>query len=337
MSLVARRKVQWLRSARTGDYSRGMATVRKAVVPAAGRGTRFMPASKAIPKELLPVVDRPALDYVLDEARRAGLTSVAVITTEGKEALAAHFSHDAVLEAHLEASGDAARLASVKRAAALAPAAFVIQDVPRGLGHAIGCAEDFVAGESFAVLLGDDFCDERDPALPAMLALHELTGKSVLLLVEVTPELIRLYGSVDGAPLALASIPGATSDHRITSDSEVRTVTRLNEKPAPGEEYSLFAIIGRYVFTPAIFDAIRDTPAGRGGEIQLTDAIDRLTRTPEADGGGVIGVVYRGRRYDTGDKLEYLKAIVTIASDRPDLGPDFSAWLNEFVAERKER
>lgn len=310
-----------------------MAPVRKAVIPAAGRGTRFLPASKAIPKEMIPVVDRPAIQYVVEEAVAAGLDQIALITTEGKEAMARHFAPDPELESALAAKGDESPLESVRKAGSLAHMTYVRQDTPLGLGHAVACAEDFVAGESFAVLLGDDFVDERDPILDVMLALHERTGFSVVLLLEVPREQIRLYGSVDPTPLAVSAIPGAGG---IPEGTEVHRISRLNEKPAPGEEYSTLAVIGRYIFTPAVFDVLRATPPGRGGEIQLTDAINTLAHLSPVEGGGVYGIVFRGRRYDTGDKLEYLKAVVQIAADHEDLGPEFTAWLRSFVGVRGE-
>ncbi len=307
-----------------------MTSVRKAVIPAAGRGTRFLPASKAIPKEMIPVVDRPAIQYVVEEAAAAGLTQVGLITADGKEAMAAHFSPAPELEAMLESKGDDARLALVREASELADITYITQDQPKGLGHAVGCAEEFVAGEPFAVMLGDDFVDARTPVLDIMAAIHRRTGASVVLLLEVPPEMIRLYGSVDPVPVPVADLPG---EGGVPDDAEIHLLKRLNEKPAPGEEYSNYAIIGRYIFTPAIFDVLRDTAPGRGGEIQVTDAINTLAQMPVEDGGTVYGLVFRGRRYDTGDKLEYLKSVVQIAADREDLGPDFTAWLREFVAE----
>jgi UTP--glucose-1-phosphate uridylyltransferase len=305
-----------------------MASLRKAVIPAAGRGTRSLPASKAIPKELLPLVDRPAIQYVVEEAHAAGLADVAVITAPGKAALAAHFAPDPDLEAALAKAGRADLLEAVRRASALGPLTEVLQDEPHGLGHAVACAEDFVAGESFAVLLADDLLDERDPALATMMAIHERTGSSVLLLIEVPREIAHRYGSVDPVRVEGATLPGTGV---VPDDAEIYRVSRLIEKPPPGEEYSSLAVIGRYIFTPTIFDALRETEPGRAGEIQVTDAIDALARRSPAEGGGVYGLVYRGRRYDTGDKLEFLKAVVQIAGARPDLGADFVAWLRTYV------
>jgi UTP--glucose-1-phosphate uridylyltransferase len=313
-----------------------MAQVRKAVIPAAGRGTRFLPASKAIPKELIPVIDRPSIQYVVEEASAAGLKDIALVLSPGKEAVTEHFTRDGVLEKHLKDKGEEDLLDEVRRAAGLGPLTCLVQEEPNGLGQAVGVAEAFVDQEPFVVMLGDDFCDERDPVLPTMIALHERTGMSIILLLEVSLDLVGFYGSVDPVPLTLDAIPGADEDPRIPEEAEVVRIIRLNEKPPRGEEYSNLAVIGRYLFTPAVFDAIRDTPTGTNGEYQLTDAIDRLTRIPIDEGGGVLGLVFRGRRYDTGDKLEYLKAVVTLASDRPDLGPEFRAWLDAFVSGGKE-
>ncbi len=314
-----------------------MAQVRKVVVAAAGRGTRFLPATKAIPKELIPVVDRPSIQYVVEEAIAAGLHDIALVTAEGKDAVATHFLRDADLEAYLEERGETGLLDEVRRVSGLGPLACLTQHEPNGLGHAVGVAADFVGLEPFIVMLGDDLCDERDSALPAMIALHELTGMSIILLLEVPGEKARLYGSVDPVPLPLTDIPGAVGEPRIPVDAEVHSLFRLSEKPEPGEELSNFVVIGRYLFTPAVFEAIRATTPGQGGEIQLTDAIDRLAHLSVDEGGGVLGLVFRGRRYDTGDKLEYLKTMVSIASDRPEIGPEFCAWLKAFVSDREER
>lgn len=306
-----------------------MKPVRKAVIPAAGLGTRFLPASKAIPKEMIPVVDRPAIQYVIEEAVAANLTEVCLITNPGKEAIEAHFSPAPALEEALERKGDAARLASVRDAASLATIAYVNQGPPAGLGHAVGCAEEWVGGEPFAVLLGDDFLDADDYLLDAMCAIQERTGGSVILLLEVPLEMIRMYGSVDPVAVSAVDLPG---EGAVPDGLEIYRIARLNEKPAPGEEYSNLAVIGRYVFNPAVFEVLRNTPPGRGGEIQLTDAISTLASMPAEQGGGVYGVVFRGQRYDTGDKLEYLKAVVQLAAKRSDLGPDFIHWLREFVS-----
>jgi UTP--glucose-1-phosphate uridylyltransferase len=296
--------------------------VTKAVVPAAGLGTRFLPATKATPKEMLPVVDKPAIQYVVEEAAAAGLTDLLMITGRSKRALEDHFDRNTELEMALEAKGDHVRLAAVRASNDLATVHYVRQGDPLGLGHAVLMAEHHVGQEPFAVLLGDDLIDPRDPLLSVMTGLREDLGGSVIALMEVPPDQIHLYGCAAVAPL-----DGAPS-------ADVVRVTDLVEKPATDEAPSNFAVIGRYVLDPAVFAAIKATEPGRGGEIQLTDALKSLISTDPADGGGVIGVVFRGRRYDTGDRLDYLKAVVRLAADRDDLGPDLLAWLRGFVAER---
>src|SRR5215207_1594497 len=288
---------------------------RKAVIPAAGLGTRFLPATKAVPKELLPVVDIPALEYVVAEAAGVGLTDVLVITARGKEAIADHFDRSPELEAALEKKGDMDRLAAVRRSADLADMHFVRQDAPRGLGHAVLCADAFVGDEVFAVLLGDDLVDERDELLQPMLDVQAQYGGCVVALMEVPRHSVSLYGCVAAEP---------------TDQEGVVRITDLVEKPAPEDAPSNLAVIGRYVLAPSIFDALRETKPGRGGETQTTDALRRQT----AAGEPMHGVVFRGRRYDTGDKADYLKAIVRLACDRPDLGAEFRQWLEDFVAGR---
>lgn len=287
----------------------------KAVIPAAGLGTRFLPATKAIPKEMLPVVDIPALEYIVAEAAGVGLTDVLVITNRGKEAIADHFDHSPELEAALEKKGDGDRLAAIRRSAEMAQMHFVRQGAPRGLGHAIACAEAFVGDEVFAVLLGDDIVDERDALLQPMLDVQAEHGGCVVALMEVPRHSVSLYGCV--------------AAESVGTDGVVR-VTDLVEKPAPEDAPSNLAIIGRYVLAPSIFDTLRTTDPGRGGEIQITDAL----RAQAQAGEPMHGVVFRGRRYDTGDRADYLKAIVRLACERPDLGPEFRQWLEDFVAGR---
>jgi UTP--glucose-1-phosphate uridylyltransferase len=298
----------------------------KAVIPAAGLGTRFLPATKAVPKELLPVVDTPAIEYVVAEAADAGLDDVLIITASGKDAIVDHFDTAPALEAALEAKGDVDRLAAVRRSTELATVHTVRQPNPRGLGHAVLCAKDHVGGDPFAVLLGDDLIDHRDKLLRAMVAAQRLLGGSVIALMRVPLEQIGLYGSAAVEPLA-AGIAGEVG----MAEGGLVRVTSLVEKPSPAEAPSDLAVIGRYVLHPAVFGVLERTPPGRGGEIQLTDAIGTLAALPADQGGGVHGVVFDGRRYDTGDRLDYLKAVVRLAVDRPDLGPEFRAWLKEFV------
>jgi UTP--glucose-1-phosphate uridylyltransferase len=299
--------------------------ISKAVIPAAGLGTRFLPATKATPKEMLPVVDKPAIQYVVEEAASAGLDDVLMITGRNKRPLEDHFDRNYELESALQKKGDAGRLAKVQESSDLATMHYVRQGDPRGLGHAVLCAAPHVGREPFAVLLGDDLIDPRDPLLARMVEVQEDCGGSVIALMEVAPEQIHLYGCAAVEP---------------TGESDVVRVTGLVEKPDPADAPSNYAVIGRYVLDPHIFDILRRTEPGRGGEIQLTDALQQLAQTYEsADsatgsaGGPVHGVVFKGRRYDTGDRGDYLRAIVRLACEREDLGPDFRSWLRSYVAE----
>ena len=295
--------------------------VTKAVVPAAGLGTRFLPATKATPKEMLPIVDKPAIQYVVEEAVKAGLQDVLLITGRGKRPTEDHFDRAYELEEALRAKDDAERLAAVRESSELAAVHYVRQGEPKGLGHAVLCARQHVGQEPFAVLLGDDLIDVRDPLLQRMLEVRAKFGGSVVALMEVEPEQVSLYGSA------------AIED---TDEDDVVRVTNLVEKPVPGEAPSRWIVIGRYVCDPAIFDVLEKTPPGRGGEIQLTDALMTLAQRDRSQGGQVHGVLFRGRRYDTGNKLDYLRTVVQFAADRPDLSAEFMPWLREFVAKRDE-
>jgi UTP--glucose-1-phosphate uridylyltransferase len=286
--------------------------VTKAVIPAAGLGTRFLPATKSSPKEMLPVVDKPAIQYVVEEAVRAGLDDVLMITGRNKKPMVDHFDRNIELEQALEAKGDQARLAQVQHASELAQVHYVRQGDPKGLGHAVLVAAAHVGDEPFAVLLGDDLIDERDHLLEQMVEVQGREGGSVIALMEVPREQVSMYGC--------AAVEG---------QGDVVRITDLVEKPKVDEAPSNLAIIGRYVLSPGIFDILRRTPPGRGGEIQLTDAMKTQIRSEP-----VHGVVFRGRRYDTGDRLDYLKACVRLAADRDDLGPPLLTWMREFLAER---
>ena len=304
------------------SYVPNRGTVTKAVIPAAGMGTRFLPATKATPKEMLPVVDKPAIQYVVEEATRAGLRDVLMVTGRNKDALEDHFDRHWELERALEAKGDTVRLARVRKSTDLGNIHYVRQGEPLGLGHAVLCAADHVGDNPFAVLLGDDLIDARDHLLEAMIAVREAKGGSVIALMEVPPESIQMYGC--------AAIDPAS---RTDGDGSVVRVTGLVEKPDPAEAPSNLAVIGRYILDPSIFEILAKTPPGRGDEIQLTDALQELAASSAA-GGGVSGVIFRGRRYDTGDRLDYLKAVVRLAVDHRELGSDFSSWLSGFVAEK---
>ncbi|UQI43255.1 UTP--glucose-1-phosphate uridylyltransferase GalU [Streptomyces sp. HU2014] len=291
--------------------------ISKAVIPAAGLGTRFLPATKATPKEMLPVVDKPAIQYVVEEAVLAGLSDVLMITGRNKRPLEDHFDRNYELEEALRRKGDDSRLARVQESSDLATMHYVRQGDPRGLGHAVLCAAPHVGDEPFAVLLGDDLIDARDPLLSHMVDIQRKHGGSVIALMEVDPSQVHLYGCAAVKP---------------TDVDGVVQITGLVEKPDAAEAPSNYAVIGRYVLDPAVFDVLRETEPGRGGEIQLTDALQALAAEPGL-GGPVHGVVFKGRRYDTGDRGDYLRAIVRLACEREDLGPDFRAWLRRYVTE----
>lgn len=286
----------------------------KAVIPAAGLGTRFLPATKAMPKEMLPVVDKPAIQYVVEEAADAGIDDILVIIGRNKNAISNHFDSVPELEVKLMEKGDTGRLERVMKSSDLADIHFVRQGEPKGLGHAVLRARTHVGDSSFAVLLGDDLIDERDPLLTDMIAEHERTGAAVIALMEVDPANIHMYGAAAVEP--------------IEGSAAVR-VTGLVEKPAQEDAPSNLAIIGRYVLPASVFEILERTEPGKGGEIQLTDALQELATDP--DGPGVVGVIFGGRRYDTGDRVDYIKAIVQLASDREDLGPELRPWLKEFA------
>ncbi len=288
----------------------------KAVIPAAGLGTRFLPATKAMPKEMLPVVDQPAIQYVVAEASRAGLTDMLMITGRNKRALEDHFDRVPSIESTLEAKGDMEKLRLVQEATELGDIHYIRQRDPKGLGHAVLCAKQHVGNEPFAVLLGDDLIDERDELLSIMIDVQEKTGGSVIALMEVDPEQISAYGCAD-----VTAVDGA----------EYVTVNGLVEKPAVEDAPSNLAVIGRYVLHPRVFSVLEETAPGRGGEIQLTDALETLA-VAEGEGSGVHAVIFRGRRYDTGDKLSYIQAVISLAAERSDIGPGLVPWLKDFVA-----
>ncbi|MGI8721278.1 MAG: UTP--glucose-1-phosphate uridylyltransferase GalU [Geodermatophilaceae bacterium] len=294
--------------------SRTQPRTRKVVIPVAGLGTRFLPATKAVPKELLPVVDKPALQYIVEEAVRAGLTEVLMVTGRNKSAIEDHFDRMPEIEATLERKGDAARLAAVRRTTEMADVHFIRQGQARGLGHAVLCAAPYVGDDVFAVMLGDDLIDTRDLLLERMLDVQAQHGGSVVALLEVGLEDIDKYGAV--------AVQATDAD-------DVVRITDLVEKPPRDQAPSSLAIIGRYVLAPEIFAALRETAPGAGGEIQLTDGIKALATA----GLPVHGVVFTGRRYDTGDRLDYLKAVVRLAVEREDLGPAFRDFLLEFTEE----
>jgi UTP--glucose-1-phosphate uridylyltransferase len=288
--------------------------VRKAVLPVAGLGTRFLPATKAVAKEMLPVVDRPAIQYIVEECVRAGLEDVLFVTGAGKAAMEDHFDRVLDLETALAAKGKEAELELVRDLADLAVIHSVRQHEPLGLGHAVLMGANHVGDESFAVLLGDDIVDPATPYLERMVEVHERTGRSVVGLMEVPEDQVHLYG-------VAATEPG-------DADDEVR-ITGLVEKPDPADAPSNLIVIGRYVLTPDIFSILERTPPGKGGEVQLTDALQT-----QAEQEPIVGVRLDAPRYDTGDKLGFLKATVQLAAEREEFGEEFVSWLRTWVAGR---
>ena len=291
-----------------------MSYVRKAVIPAAGLGTRFLPATKAQPKEMLPVVDKPAIQYVVEEAVRCGIDDILIITHRGKRAIEDHFDRSVELEADLHAKGKDSLLAEVLDLANLADLHYVRQGEALGLGHAVATARKHVGDQPFAVMLGDDIMDEHSTVLSEMIEAHERTDAAAVVAVKQFPlEEISAYGSI------------AYED----AGDRLLKVTGIVEKPKPKDAPSTWGVMGRYVFTSAIFESIDRTKPGAGGEIQLTDAIGGLL--PELD---VYGYTFDEGRYDIGSKLDYLRATVELALAREDLGPEFRQWLSGYVREQ---
>ncbi len=289
-------------------------SVRKAVIPAAGYGTRFLPATKAVPKEMLPIVDRPTIEYIVAECARAGLDDVLVVTASGKAAIEDHFDRSLELEAALEAKGKQAALAMVRDLATLATVHAVRQGEQLGLGHAVLQAAAHVGDHSFAVLLGDDIVDPDDDLLERMVAAHEATGRAVVALMEVADDDVDKYG--------IAQVGERADDGSVS-------ITGLVEKPDPADAPSNYAVIGRYVLPGSIFDVLRSTAPGAGGEIQLTDALEALAADEP-----IVGIVLEGIRHDAGDKLGFLEATIDFALRRDDLGPRLAEHLRDLVATR---
>lgn len=284
--------------------------VRKAVIPAAGLGTRVLPISKAMPKEMLPIVDKPAIQYIVEEAVRAGIEDILIITNRGKGIIEDHFDHVIELEQRLQANGRTEVLRQVQETAHLANIYFVRQKETRGLGHAVNCARSFVGDEPFAVLYGDDVIIGEDPACGQLCRAYEEYGKGVVGIKQVTPEQILKYSSLAVTPLR----------------DNLYSVTDMIEKPAPDKILSLFSILGRCVLPPSIFDILDNTAPGAGGEIQLTDAMLQLAR-----GEGMVGVDFTGKRYDMGNKLGILQATCEVALQHPEVAEDFRAYLKELA------
>ena len=290
-------------------------TVRKAVFPAAGHGTRFLPATKAQPKEMLPLVDKPLIQYGVEEAIRSGISNIIIVTGRGKSAIEDHFDVSFELERVLELRQKHDLLASVRGISEMINVAYVRQKEALGLGHAVRCAKELVGDQPFAVVLSDDVIDSGVPCIRQLLDVHEAYGAPVLALMEVPDASVSAYGVVEAEPML----------HNGVRDRLFR-VRSLVEKPQRGEAPSNLAIIGRYVLTPQIFTSIDSVGPGKGGEIQLTDALRHMLAS-----GPIYGYRFEGKRYDAGDKLGFLKATVEFALQRPDLGGAFREYLKRLI------
>ena len=294
-----------------------MARIKKAVIPAAGFGTRFLPATKATPKEMLPIVDKPTIQYIVEEALASGIEEILIISGHAKRAIEDHFDSAPVLERELEEKGKDDLLAIVRETADI-NVHYIRQKKMRGLGDAILCAKSFMAGEPFAVLLGDDvvYADAtkgQQPALRQLIDIYDAYGGSVLGCQQVVPEKVSSYGIVAGKEIA---------------GSKLLKVSDMIEKPELSEAPSNIAVLGRYIISPTIFELLEHTAPGKGGEVQLTDALKQLALVEP-----VWAYCFEGKRYDVGDKLGFLKATVEFALRRPDLGGPFRSYLEEFMKE----
>jgi len=288
--------------------------VRKAVIPAAGLGTRFLPATKAQPKVMLPVIDVPAIQLVVEEAARAGIDDVLIITGRGQRAIEDHFDRNLELERFLEDKQKFDELKRIRQISDMAEVHYIRQKEALGLGHAVSVAQAHVGDEPFVVMLGDDLIHPSEPLLGEMLRAHDTFGRSVIAAMEVSKQEISLYGCIEPESF----------------EEDLVRILSIIEKPSPEEAPSNLAVIGRYVLTPEIFDALRRTTPGRGGEIQLTDAINLLAQEQ-----AVYAYRFEGRRFDVGNPLDYVKATVELGAERDDLGPEFRAWLAQYVQREK--
>ncbi|MEW5954825.1 MAG: UTP--glucose-1-phosphate uridylyltransferase GalU [Bacillota bacterium] len=283
--------------------------IRKAVIPAAGLGVRFLPATKAQPKEMLPIIDKPTIQYIIEEVVASGIENILVITGRDKKAIEDHFDKAPELARHLAEKGKDDLLGVVRYVSSLADIHYVRQKEPRGLGHAVYCARSFVGDEPFAVLLGDDIVHARTPCLKQMLDLYEELRGGMVAVQEVEAADVSKYGILDAEAVR----------------ERVYRIKNLVEKPAPDQAPSRLAIMGRYIIQPGIFEILEKTSPGAGGEIQLTDALKEMAaREP------MYGYIFEGRRYDVGDKFGYLQAMVEFALEREDLAGRFKAYLKNL-------
>ncbi|WP_077614026.1 UTP--glucose-1-phosphate uridylyltransferase GalU [Caenibacillus caldisaponilyticus] len=289
-----------------------MNKVRKAIIPAAGLGTRFLPATKAMPKEMLPIVDKPAIQYIVEEAVQSGIEDIIIVTGRNKRAIEDHFDHSPELEHILKSRNKTALLEKVQRSTNLAEIHYIRQKEPKGLGHAVWCARKFIGNEPFAVLLGDDIFRGEKPGLLQLIEQYERTHSSIIGVQKVTYDQTHRYGVIDPA--------------EEKQEGRLFAVKRFVEKPAPGTAPSNLAIIGRYVLTPEIFDFLDRQEIGAGGEIQLTDAIQKLNNVQNVYAYDLIG-----ERFDTGEKLGYLETICSFALENPEIGTDVLQMLKRLI------
>ena len=285
-------------------------TVRKAVIPAAGLGTRFLPVTKSMPKEMLPIIDKPVIHYVVEEAVDSGIDDILLITGRGKRAIEDYFDDAPELRMHLERHGKSQQLDALKEISRFSGIHFVRQREPKGLGDAVLCAEKHCEDEPFAVLLGDDIMKDRTPCTKQLIDIYNKTGSSVIAIQKVPTEQLNRYGIVSGKECG--------KNFLLLDD--------IVEKPRPSEAPSRFGSIGRYIFTPAIFSCLKQTTKGAGGEIQLTDAIRRLMKKED-----VYAYVYQGKRFDTGDKLGYIETIIGYALDDETMKAPLQVFLKRSV------
>lgn len=293
-----------------------MQKIRKAVIPAAGFGTRFLPETKAMPKEMLPIVDKPTIQYIVEEIKASGIEQILIISGHAKRAIEDHFDSSPELEQHLYESGKMDLLKEVRQVASV-KIHYTRQHYMRGLGDAILCAKEFMDGEPFGVILGDDvvYNGSGEPALKQLISQYDKTGGTIIGCQLVRPEQVSSYGIINGTP---------------TENPDLLKVKNMIEKPSIEEAPSRFAALGRYVITPEVFKILEQTKPGKGGEIQLTDALRVMAKN-----GNVYAYNFKGKRYDTGNKLGYLKATVEFALRRDDIGPEFRQYLKSLLMDNK--
>lgn len=293
-----------------------MQKIRKAVIPAAGFGTRFLPETKAVPKEMLPIVDKPTIQYIVEEIKASGIEQILIISGHAKRAIEDHFDSSPELEQHLYESGKMDLLKEVRQVASV-KIHYTRQQYMRGLGDAILCAKEFMDGEPFGVILGDDvvYNGSGEPALKQLISQYDKTGGTIIGCQLVRPEQVSSYGIINGTP---------------TENPDLLKVKNMIEKPSIEEAPSRFAALGRYVITPEVFKILEQTKPGKGGEIQLTDALRVMAKN-----GNVYAYNFKGKRYDTGNKLGYLKATVEFALRRDDIGPEFRQYLKSLLMDNK--